>query len=269
MIATGKIHSMAERYYGAPAMPVVDAGAVSRVAVICDVHGNAVALAAVLEEINRDPPDLIVVNGDLSWGPQPEATLALADGIAGAIFVRGNAESALLRLTGDVERTEVESWMLDEHSSPRIAQIEGFAGAVAVDVDGLGHVVICHGSPRGDQEIVTQRTPEERMRALLDGAELDVLVTAHVHLQFARQLLGITSMNAGSVGLPYGATPAAYWAELGPEIRLRRTPYDVDAAVRRLEVSGIPTAERLVDMLRDPPRTEEVIEHGERLEVSD
>jgi len=56
-----------ERTYGAPAEPVVDAGSVSRMAVIGDVHGNAVAFAAVLEDIAADPPDVIVVNGDLSW----------------------------------------------------------------------------------------------------------------------------------------------------------------------------------------------------------
>ena len=99
--------------------------------------------------------------------------------------------------------------------------------------------------------------------------QLDVLVTAHVHLQFERQVLGITSMNAGSVGLQYGGKPAAYWAEIGPEIRLRRTPYDVDEAERGGRTSGIPTAERIDETLREPPAAEEVIEHAERLVASD
>ena len=116
---------------------------------------------------------------------------------------------------------------------------------------------------------MTPGTPDERMRALLAGTELDVLVTAHVHLQFERQVLGITSMNAGSVGLQYGGTPAAYWAEIGPEIRLRRTPYDVDEAERRALSSGIPTADRIVQTLREPPSAEEVVEHAERLVASD
>ncbi|MGH3116258.1 MAG: metallophosphoesterase family protein, partial [Gaiellales bacterium] len=77
-------------------MPLVEAGRASRVAVIGDVHGNAVALAAVLEELRRDPPELVVVNGDLSWGAEPEAALELADSISDTVFVRGNAESALL-----------------------------------------------------------------------------------------------------------------------------------------------------------------------------
>ena len=136
--------------------------------------------------------------------------------------------------------------MLERHSPGRLADIDRFAGAVAVTVRDVGRVLICHGSPRGDQEIVTPGTPDERMGALLAGCELDVLVTAHVHLQFERQVLGITSMNAGSVGLQYGGTPAAYWAEIGPEIRLRRTAYDLDEAERRVRSSGIPTADQLV-----------------------
>jgi predicted phosphodiesterase len=244
---------------------------VARVAVIGDVHGNRVAFAAVLGEIRADPPDLVVVNGDLAWGAEPEATLALADGLADAVFVRGNAESALLRLVdaGTPEPTETEAWMLDQHTPDRLEQIKRYAGAVSVTVHGLGRVFFCHGSPRGDQELVTPGTPDERMRALLANVELDVLVTAHVHLQFERRALGITSMNAGSVGLQYGGTPAAYWAEIGLEISLRRTPYDLDEAERRVRSSGIPTADRIVQTLREPPSAEEVIEHAERLVASD
>jgi hypothetical protein len=159
--------------------------------------------------------------------------------------------------------------MLERHSGHRLAQIESFAGAVTAEVPGIGRVFLCHGSPRGDQELVTPETPDVRMRALLAGAEADVLVTAHVHLQFERTVLGITSMNAGSVGLQYGGTPAAYWAEIGPEIGLRRTEFDLDEAERRTRKSGIPTAERIVQTLREPPSTEEVIEHAERLVASD
>ena len=42
-----------------------------RVAVLADVHGNAVALAAVLAELEREQPDAVVHCGDLTWGPLP------------------------------------------------------------------------------------------------------------------------------------------------------------------------------------------------------
>ena len=38
--------------------------------------------------------------------------------------------------------------------------------------------------------------------------------------------------NPGSVGLPYEPRAGhAYWALLGPDVELRRTDYDVEAAV--------------------------------------
>ena len=40
-----------------------------RVAVLGDVHGNAVALRAVLEELSRERVDGVVWTGDLSRGP--------------------------------------------------------------------------------------------------------------------------------------------------------------------------------------------------------
>jgi predicted phosphodiesterase len=160
-------------------------------------------------------------------------------------------------------------WMRERHGPERLAQVESFAGAVAVQVEGVGRVFVCHGSPRGDQELVTPETPEPRMRALLEDTDLDVLVTAHTHLQFERRVLGITSMNAGSVGLQYGGTPAAYWATIGPDVELRRTEYAVEEAVRRVRASGIPTADRIVQTLLEPPSTEEVIGDAERLVASD
>jgi Icc-related predicted phosphoesterase len=40
-----------------------------RVAALYDIHGNLPALEAVLEELSRDPVDLVVVGGDILWAP--------------------------------------------------------------------------------------------------------------------------------------------------------------------------------------------------------
>ena len=68
-----------------------------RVAALADAHGNPTALAAVLAEVEREQPDLIVSCGDLTWGPLPGETLPLLDPwLDRVLFVRGNSERELV-----------------------------------------------------------------------------------------------------------------------------------------------------------------------------
>ena len=235
-----------------------------RVAVVSDVHGNAVALAAVVAELEREQPDLIVSGGDLTWGPQPEETFALASGLD-ARFVRGNADRAVLE---NVSSTEREQWMQAHHTPEMREFLASFEEHVVVDVDGLGGVRICHGSPRSDEECVTPETPEARVREFAEGVDERVVVTAHVHIQFDREVAGIRSVNAGSVGLPYEGKQGAYWALLGPDVELRRTEYDVGETVERYRATDLPGVEEIVELMLSPPEPREVIDHAEQVVFS-
>ena len=235
-----------------------------RVAVLSDVHGNAVALAAVLAELEREQPDLIVSGGDLTWGPLPEETFALASRL-NARYVRGNADRAVLENQSSTER---EQWMQAHHTPELREFLAGFEESVVVEVDGLGAVRICHGSPRSDEECVTPETPEARAREFAEGVDERVIVTAHVHIQFDREVAGIRSINAGSVGLPYEGKPGAFWALLGPEVEMRRTEYDVKKAVERYRATDFPGVEELVEMMLTPPEPREVIDHAEQVVFS-
>jgi predicted phosphodiesterase len=234
--------------------------------VLSDVHGNAVALAAVLDELATVEPDLVVFGGDLTWGPSPQETLALVDALrTPAQFVRGNADRAL----GEPATTPRSRWMLAMHTPEQLEFLASFAETVSATVEGLGPVRFCHGSPRSDEELITFATPETRMRALMDGVEERVLVSAHTHLQFDREVGGIRSVNAGSVGMPYvDGAAGVYWALLGPDVELRRTGYDLDEAARRYRATDDPLAEEMVELLFAPPRPDEVVEHAEALEFS-
>ena len=232
-----------------------------RVAALSDVHGNAVALAAVLAEVELEQPDLVVFGGDFTWGPLPEETFALATGLD-ARFVRGNADRAVLENTSSTDR---EQWMQAHHPPEMRDFLARFEEHVVVDVDGLGPVRFCHGSPRSDEECVTPETPEQRVREFSDGVGERVIVTAHVHIQFDREIAGIRSINAGSVGLPYEGRPGAYWALLGPDVELRRTEYDLEEAVERYRATDFPGVEELVELMVTPPEPREVIDHGEKV----
>ena len=146
--------------------------------------------------------------------------------------------------------------------------VNGFEPHVVLDVDGLGPTRFVHGSPRSDEECVTPETPEERVREFSEGVEERVIVTAHVHIQFDREVAGIRSVNAGSVGLPYEGKPGAYWALLGPDVELRRTEYDVEEAVGRYRATDLPEVEPVIELLLEPPEPREVIENAEKLVFS-
>ena len=49
-----------------------------RVGLISDIHGNLLALDAVLAELEREQLDGLVCLGDVAVGPQPRETLARA-----------------------------------------------------------------------------------------------------------------------------------------------------------------------------------------------
>jgi putative phosphoesterase len=233
------------------------------VAVLSDVHGNVAALEVVLAELAAVRPDLVVFGGDLTWGPEPEETLALVEALTvPTAFVRGNAERMLLQDGG--EGSARRAWLLEQHTPRGLERLGGFAEHLSVDVAGLGPVRFCHGSPRSDEEVVTPETPEARVREFMEGVPERVLVTAHTHLQFDRHVAEIRSLNPGSVGMAYGEGPGqACWAILGPDVDLRRTPFPVERAVERYRASGDPDAERMIGLLESPPSRTEMVAYAE------
>ena len=231
-----------------------------RVAALADVHGNAPALAAVLEEVERERPDLVVFCGDLTWGSLPRETLALVRALEiPARFVRGNADRAV--------GTDLDGrggWMHSMHTAEDRAFLSGFEATVLVEVDGLGPTCFCHGSPRSDEECVTERTPAERVHEFMAGVDASAVVTGHVHVSYDRVVDGIRTSGPGSVGLPYESGSGARWALLGPGVELRRTDYDVEAAVALMRATDDPGVELIVELMLHPPSRGDVIADAER-----
>jgi predicted phosphodiesterase len=214
----------------------------------------------VLADVRAGQPDLVVFCGDLTWGSLPRETLALVRSLEIPVrFVRGNADRAV-----GVETEGRGPWMTSRHTPEDLAFLRDFEATVSVEVDGLGPVCFCHGSPRSDEECVTERTPAERVREFMAGRDERVVVTAHVHLQYERSVGGIRCVGPGSVGLPYGEEPGfAFWALLGPDVELRRTRYDLESAVAQMRATDDPRAEAVIELMLEPPTRDEVIADAE------
>lgn len=226
----------------------------ARVAVLCDVHGNLPALEAVLAEVAELGVAAIVVGGDVASGPMPVETLeALRE--LNALFVRGNADRVLDLVGANTGETWVRSryWVAERLGDERLAFLSGLPLDLTLEIGGLGRVRFCHGAPGSDELPITRLTPDERLRRLLAGVGEAVVVCGHTHVQFERAVDGIRVVNAGSVGAPYEVGPAAYWALLGHDVELRRTDYDVEAALAAFLGSGYPKAAEAESFLRADP----------------
>jgi putative phosphoesterase len=217
-----------------------------RVAVLSDIHGNLPALEATLEVVARERPDLIVVCGDVASGPLPVETLDLLMDLRDARFLHGNADRALVAAYDGTSKPALPGpgadWCAAQLTRTHRDFLASFPDTVRLEIDGLGRVLFCHGSPRSDLEIMTAATPDERLREYTSGVDADVVVCGHTHMQFDRSVGRVRVVNPGSVGMPYGAT-GAHWAMFGPGIDFRRTAYDREAAARRIRQSSWPGAE--------------------------
>lgn len=230
-----------------------------RVAALYDIHGNLPALEAVLADIDRLGVTEIVSGGDLVAGPLPSECLALLRE-RDTRFVKGNADRFVLDRTN-----ETDAWAYGRLSKAERTEVAAWPGELALEVDGLGRLLFCHASPRSDEEILTVATPEDVVAAAVGGAASDVVIAGHTHQQFDRVVGDVRFVNAGSVGLPYEGRAGAFWALLGPDVELRRSEYDVSAAVTRLEATGLPGLfDYLGPSLLDPLPREEVIATHER-----
>lgn len=212
-----------------------------RVAVLNDIHGNLPALEAVLAEVDREGVDAIVCGGDVVWGPLPVECLELLVA-RGALFVRGNADRDVLEGEDEVDR-----FCAPLLSDDQRARVGAWPLTVELEVREVGRVLFCHATPRSDDEIVTKATPDPAVAEVLRGVSADLVVCGHTHVQFDRAVSGAPRLvNAGSVGMPYEGDPDARWALLGPGVELRRTPYDVEAAIAEIVATGMPGVERIV-----------------------
>lgn len=220
-----------------------------RVAAIYDIHSNLPALEAVVDEIRASDVDEIVVGGDVVPGPMPRETLAFLRRLDVPVrFIRGNGEREVLAQIRGVEPEsvperfrEIVRWVASELEPEHERALASWPMTTRLAIRGLGDVLFCHATPQSDTEIFTRRTPDDRLLSIFEGLDVPVVVCGHTHMQFDRTIGGIRVLNAGSVGMPFGE-PGAYWLMLGPDIELRRTPYDLTLAAERIRATSYPQA---------------------------
>jgi predicted phosphodiesterase len=247
-----------------------------RVAAIYDIHGNLPALEAVLQDVRGAEADHIVVGGDVVPGPMPRETLAcLLDLDIPVRFIQGNGDRTVLAQMAGTEAREVPEqfrgvvrWTAQQLQAEHERLLASWPKTLRVEIQGLGEVLFCHATPRSDAEIFTRLTSEDRLLPVFEGVNVPLVVCGHTHMQFDRMVGRVRVVNAGSVGMPFGE-PGAHWLLLGPNVQLRRTPYDLAEAARRIRETTYPQADDFAARnFLQPPSEEEVLDRFTKVELS-
>lgn len=230
-----------------------------RIAVLSDIHGNADALAAVLEDLKDRAPDATVNLGDCFSGPLDVVrTHELLQGAGIAATVRGNHDRVFL------DGSPLDGW--DRMALPELTREmrDWLATLPATAV--LDDVFLCHGTPQDDTgywlDVLTpdgeaRRAPLDHIVARATGIAQGVMLCGHTHVARAVHLPdGRLVVNPGSVGAPgyiddppaqgrrvSAGTPFASYATLdrrGPRWTASHhlVPYDAGPAIARARQAG-------------------------------
>ena len=257
-----------------------------RVAVLCDIHGNLPALNAVLAEVASAGVDRIVIGGDVVPGPMPRECLdRILTTDVPVQFVHGNCERSVLAQMAALQGAPVTYWgttsgnPLPEQDQqvmrwtaltlgPDDARLfAAWPRMLTVDVDGLGKVLVCHATPRSETEIVLKTTAEQKLLPIYETLGVSVVVCGHTHMPYDRRIGSTRVVNPGSVGAPFGE-PGAYWALLGPDVELKRTPYDLTSAAAAIRATAHPSADEQARHILEPPAEKAMLELFSPAEVS-
>ena len=232
-----------------------------KLAVLSDIHGNALALEAVLADLAlQGGADTLVVAGDLCLdGPRPREVLERLQAL-GCPVVQGNTDRDLVHPTPegtDAEHAALLHWTREQIGPVGLAYLAGlpFSHRVA-DPTGETAVLVVHANPRDLDTAMRPLAPQETITPLLADlpAAINTVVFGHVHLPYTRKLGGLLLADIASVGLPKdGDRRAGYglltWAGDRWQVEQRRVEYAVDEVVAQLRAADPPGAMQLIRQL--------------------
>jgi putative phosphoesterase len=200
-----------------------------RIALISDVHGNSVALDAVLEDIAACELEEIYCLGDLvGYGPDPSGVVERLRAL-GIPTVRGNYDEGV-----GTRRGECGCYYATDEAKSDGAASYAFTDLALDDADhdwlaalrteirfeheGV-RVLLAHGSPRKINEYLLLDRQDEQLARLANEAAADVVCIGHIHIPYHRALRAddgraVHYVSSGSVGKPKDGDPRAGWVEV-------------------------------------------------------
>jgi diadenosine tetraphosphatase ApaH/serine/threonine PP2A family protein phosphatase len=233
-----------------------------RFAAIADVHGNYLALEAVIADIRLQGIDEIVDLGDMASGPLDARRTMDALIALDAVHVLGNHDRYLI----DRPPAKMGSWDKPAHAQLDASHLDWLRKIPPTRVF-RDQVFLCHATPANDEvywletvlpDGTVRMASLEAIEGAAKGITQSLILCGHTHIARAVRLAdGRMVINPGSVGSPgyrdvhpyphviEAGTPHARYAILqftGDEWRVtfRHVPYDHEAMAELARRNGQP-----------------------------
>lgn len=190
-----------------------------RLAFVADIHGNLLALEAVLADLQEQRPDAVYLVGDqVNRCPWNNEVLALVTDLAWPA-IAGNHDLIVGMINTPQNRAPFTNrgrfptlwWTQAQLTEAHLTILRAWPEELTITLDGLPAIRVVHGTPGNAFVGILPEESEERVRKQLTGVAEPVIVCGHIHRPLARAVDQWQVFNGGSVGIPYNGDPRAQY----------------------------------------------------------
>jgi predicted phosphodiesterase len=232
-----------------------------QIAILSDIHGNPIALEAVLRDVaSAGGADEYWLLGDFAaLGPAPVAALEMVNKLPKMRLVRGNTDRYLCEWQNPLDAAEQMARAPESAAgiAARLAMLCWAQGALAAAgwLDWLAgleleqrltlpdgtRVLLVHAAPGTDDgEGIRPTLSEAQIAERVANCGADLIFVGHTHWPLERRVGAVRVVNLGSVSNPWPPDLRASYYLLRAEaqgyaLEHRRVDYDWAAVIEQLE----------------------------------
>jgi predicted phosphodiesterase len=246
-----------------------------RLALFSDIHGNPLALDAVLADIQRQGgADAYWVLGDFAAiGYDPVTPLETIANLPQNSCIRGNTDRYVVTedlpvsletvlgkpalLSEVIEKTRSYSWTRGYVSAAGwLDWLTSLPLEMRLTLPDGTRMLGVHAAPgRDDGTGLQPKHSDDDMEQRLSGCEADLVIVGHTHVPMDRQVGQRRIINLGSVSNPVTPGLQATYTLLetdahGYHIKSRRVDYDHEAVINAIEQARHPASSYLISFMR-------------------